>query len=57
MRLSSEDLLDALNAAKEAEWDCDDDIYYQGCSVDDTKDSRGQPLRPYYNEGGEPYWM
>ena len=31
--------------------------FQTGCNADDTTDSRGEKLRPRYNEGGEPYWM
>lgn len=31
--------------------------YRNGCNVDDTRDSRGAPLRPRVNEAGEPWWM
>jgi hypothetical protein len=34
-----------------------DGIYHPGCGADDTRDSRGEKLRPRFNEGGEPCWM
>jgi len=46
-----------FEAEVEAEADCDDRLYRQGWSQDDTMDGRGRPLRPLVNEGGEPYWM
>lgn len=39
-------------------YDRDHDGYYNpGCGADDTRDSKGQKLKPRVNEGGEPYWM
>lgn len=39
-------------------YDREDDGYYNpGCGADDTRDSKGEKLRPRVNEAGEPYWM
>ena len=34
-----------------------DDDYVPGCGEYDTRDSKGEKLRPYYNDAREPYWM
>lgn len=54
MKFRFEDTIDAMI---QAELECDDDLYIPGCGEDDTTDSRGEPLRPKYNEAGEPWWM
>lgn len=53
----AESLLDTLAHIDELDQDCDDRIYRQGYSQDDTMDSRGEKLRPAFNKGGEPWWM